>query len=50
MKNNKKEPKKVNVVAVVDALKVQSKVRAGILSVVGKGPCPTCGINSGHQG
>jgi hypothetical protein len=44
MKSEKTAPKKVNVTTVVDALKVQSKVRAGI--VVGTGPgagCLLCG-------
>jgi hypothetical protein len=52
MNTNKKAAKKVNVVKVVDALKVQTSVRAGLLSVGGPGGglCPTCGINNGHTG
>lgn len=51
MNTEKKAAKKVNVVKVVDALKVQTSVRAGLLTVGGPhGGCPTCGINSGIPG
>jgi hypothetical protein len=48
MKNEKNAPKKVNVAAVVEALKVQSKLRAGLITGGGGGGkfCLTCGQNS----
>jgi hypothetical protein len=54
MNTEKKAAKKVNVAKVIDALKVQTSVRAGLLSVGNPGDpgvgCRTCGINSGWPG
>lgn len=47
MNIEKKSEKKVNVEAAVNALKVQSKVRAGIYTpILQPGVCRGCGINS----
>ncbi|HEY2510814.1 MAG TPA: hypothetical protein VGI39_08160 [Polyangiaceae bacterium] len=47
MKNDNKSEKKVNVEAAVNALKVQSNVRAGLFTPISSpGGCRGCGINS----